>query len=204
VDGLGKTERIQSVRYVGDTAYVVTFRRTDPLYTVDLSNPAKPNVTGELKITGYSAYLHPIAPGRLLGVGQDATEEGRTTGTQVSLFDTSSPQAKVVTQFQVKGASSEVEFDPHAFLYWAEKGLLVLPVVDVYGGRAMPGALVLRLAGDSLTEAGRVTHTSGGEYGDVQIRRSLVAGGALWTVSGGGMMATDLTTLTQLAWVPFA
>ncbi|CRK56244.1 Uncharacterized protein MJ1554 precursor [Alloactinosynnema sp. L-07] len=204
VDGLGKTERIQSVRFVGDTAYVVTFRRTDPLYTVDVSNPAKPTVTGELKITGYSAYLHPIAAGRLLGVGQDATGEGRVTGTQVSLFDTSSAQAKVITQYQLKGASSEIEFDPHAFLYWADKGLIVVPVVNAFDGRAIPGALVLRLAGDSLTEVARLSHPTGGEYGDVQIRRSLVAAGALWTVSGGGIMATDLGGLNQLAWVPFA
>ncbi|WP_436496732.1 beta-propeller domain-containing protein [Actinokineospora sp. HUAS TT18] len=204
VDGLGKTERIQSVRFIGDTAYVVTFRRTDPLYTVDLADPAKPKVTGELKITGYSAYLHPVAANRLLGVGQDATDQGRVTGTQVSLFDISGGQAKVVTQFQLKGASSEVENDPHAFLYWAEKGLLVVPVVDAFGGRSVPGALVLRLNGDSLTEAGRLSHPSGGDYGSNQIRRSLVAGGALWTVSGGGMMVTDLGGLNQLAWVPFA
>ena len=74
---------------IGDTGYVVTFRQIDPLYTVDLSLPERPRVLGELKIPGYSAYLHPIGEDLLLGVGQDATEEGRPTGTQLSLFDVS-------------------------------------------------------------------------------------------------------------------
>ena len=73
IGGLGKGERVYAVRFVGDTGYVVTFRQVDPLYTVDLANPARPRVLGELKIPGYSAYLHPIGEDLLLGVGQDAT-----------------------------------------------------------------------------------------------------------------------------------
>ena len=86
VEGLGKGERIYSVRFVGTVGYVVTFRQTDPLYTLDLGDPAKPTVRGELKIPGYSAYLHPAEDNRLIGVGQDATNQGQVTGTQVSLF----------------------------------------------------------------------------------------------------------------------
>ena len=89
IGGLGKGERVYSVRFVGDTGYVVTFRQIDPLYTLDLADPERPRVLGELKIPGYSAYLHPIGEGLLLGVGQDATEEGRPTGTQISIFDVS-------------------------------------------------------------------------------------------------------------------
>ena len=77
------------MRFVGDIGYVVTFRQIDPLYTIDLSTPERPRVLGELKIPGYSAYLHPIGDDLLLGIGQDATEEGRPTGTQVSVFDVS-------------------------------------------------------------------------------------------------------------------
>ena len=77
VGGLGRGERIYAVRFMGDVGYVVTFRETDPLYTIDLSDPHDPEVVGELKILGYSAYLHPIGDGLLLGVGQDADEEGR-------------------------------------------------------------------------------------------------------------------------------
>ena len=93
VGGLGRGERIYAVRFIGDRGYVVTFRETDPLYTLDLADPARPRVTGELKILGYSAYLHPVGEHELLGVGQDATPEGRRLGTQLSLFDVSDPAA---------------------------------------------------------------------------------------------------------------
>ena len=86
---LGKGERVYAVRFVGDTGYVVTFRQIDPLYTLDLSQPERPRVLGELKIPGYSAYLHPIGEDLLLGVGQDADENGRPLGTQLSIFDVS-------------------------------------------------------------------------------------------------------------------
>ena len=93
VGGLGKGERIYSVRFIDDVGYVVTFRQVDPLYTVDLSAPANPRVRGELKIRGYSAYLHPVGRDLLLGVGQDATEQGQLLGTQLSLFDVSDVRA---------------------------------------------------------------------------------------------------------------
>ena len=91
VGGLGKGEQIFSVRYVDDTAYVVTFRQTDPFYVVDLSSPTDMVVRGELKIPGVSNYLHPISDTLVLGVGQDATDDGRQTGSKVSLFDVSDP-----------------------------------------------------------------------------------------------------------------
>ncbi|MEY2515122.1 MAG: hypothetical protein QOJ89_2480, partial [bacterium] len=87
VGGLGKGERIYAVRFVGDKGYVVTFRQVDPLYTLDLSDKSNPKVVGELKLLGYSAYLHPISDDLLLGVGIDASAEGRRLGTQLSLFD---------------------------------------------------------------------------------------------------------------------
>ena len=90
VEGLGVTETIQAVRFMGPLGYVVTFRQTDPLYVIDLSDPSAPVAAGELKIPGFSAYLHPVADGRLLGVGQDADEDsGRQLGLQISLFDVS-------------------------------------------------------------------------------------------------------------------
>ena len=98
VGGLGRGERIYAVRFIGDRGYVVTFRQTDPLYTLDLADPARPRVTGELKILGYSAYLHPVGEHELLGVGQDATPEGMRLGTQVSLFDVSDPAAPRLLQ----------------------------------------------------------------------------------------------------------
>ena len=209
VGGLGAGERIYAVRYFGDTGYVVTFRQTDPLYTVDLSDPAAPEVTGELKITGYSAYLHPAGEGRLIGVGQEANGNGRVQGTQVSLFDTADPAgAKRLAQYHLSYAYSEAESDPHAFLYWPDKGLLVLPIsgggVDENGQlRETTGAVVLKLGGGSFEQVGMVTHTSEQYGGPMVPRRAMVIGNELWTVSEAGMMVNDLDSLSQLAWLPF-
>ena len=94
VTGLGEEgERIFGVRFMGERGYVVTFRQTDPLYTLDLSNPTAPKVAGQLKIPGYSAYLHPVGENRLLGVGREGT------AVKASLFDVSNLAAPAeVTQ----------------------------------------------------------------------------------------------------------
>ncbi len=128
ISGLGKGEQIYSVRFIDDVGYVVTFRQVDPLYVLDLSDPANPVLDGELKIPGYSAYLHPVGDGLLLGVGQDATDEGRTTGTQLSLFDVSDPANPQRISTLPIGGQSEVEWDHKAFLFWEPDGTIVLPV----------------------------------------------------------------------------
>lgn len=214
VTGLGKGERIFAVRFVGGTGYVVTFRQTDPLYGVDLRDPAAPRVTGELKINGYSAYLHPAGDGRLIGVGQDATDRGRVTGTQVSLFDVADPARPArIAQHHVPGGWSEAEHDPHAFLYWEPERLVVLPVrqpgvvTDRADGTRRPpsgGVLALRIGDKGFTVAGAVDHpgvlADGGEW--APIRRSLMIDGVLWTVSDAGLKATTLSGMTTLDWVP--
>lgn len=199
LDGLGVGERIHSVRFVGPVGYVVTFRQVDPLYTLDLSDPTAPREVGELKITGYSAYLHPAGGGRLIGVGQEATEQGRTTGTQVSLFDVSNPAAPTkVAGHHLPDSSSEVEFDPHAFLLWDD--LVVVPVRS----RDDPagGVLVLRLGDSGFTALGTVRHEGRSSY-DAGPRRALVVGDDLWTVSAAGAGVNGLADLAGRAWVPF-
>ncbi|MER7006597.1 beta-propeller domain-containing protein [Dactylosporangium sp. NPDC000555] len=197
IGGLGKGERIYSVRFTGTVGYVVTFRQTDPLYTLDLSDPARPRAVGELKITGYSAYLHPAGDGRLIGVGQEANDKGRVQGLQVSLFDVRDMAAPArLAQFHIPGASSPAEFDPHAFLYWPASGRLVVPT---YAG-GQPKVLVLTVADRSLTQAGAVTHP----IRQSAIQRSLVIGGTLWTLSDQGLQANDLATLAEQAWITLA
>jgi uncharacterized secreted protein with C-terminal beta-propeller domain len=197
VGGLGKGEKIYSVRFIGTAGYVVTFRQTDPLYTLDLSDPAAPRAVGELKITGYSAYLHPAGDGRLLGVGQEASQKGRVQGLQVSLFDVRNMAAPArLAQFEVPGATSAAEWDPHAFLYWPATGQLVLPMTP----RGQSGALVLSVADKAIAKTGVISHP-GSKY--VMIERSLVIGGTLWTLSTAGLQANDLATLAQQAWLPF-
>lgn len=209
VTGLGKGERIYAVRFVAGTGYVVTFRQTDPLYTVDLTRPAAPRVVGELKISGYSAYLHPVDGNRLLGIGQEATDQGRTQGTQLSLFDVSDPaRPNRLAQHHVRQGNSEAEHDPHAFLYWPADRLVVVPLTAYESTRAevgrspTQGALALRVTEGGFTQLGLVEHTrEAGSEKTGMIRRSLVVNGVLWTVSDVGLKANQLSTMDAAGWV---
>lgn len=215
VTGLGKGERIYAVRFAGATGYVVTFRQTDPLYTVDFRDPARPRLAGELKITGYSTYLHPLDGGRLIGVGQEASTAGRVQGIQISLFDVTVPTKPTrLAQHHVRAGQSEAEYDPHAFLYWPVERLLVVPLT-VYGdqgsfdapsGKPLPrtGAVALRVGDGGFTEVGMIAHppSTGHNTHGSTIRRSLVVDGVLWTVSDLGLMATDTSTMDTLRWLP--
>jgi uncharacterized secreted protein with C-terminal beta-propeller domain len=206
VSGLGKGERIYAVRFLGKVGYVVTFRQVDPLYTLDLADPANPRVVGELKIRGYSAYLHPIGEGLLLGVGQDATDEGRVQGTQISVFDVHDLAQPVRLQQRRlgEGTSSEAEYDHHAFLYWPPTGLAVLPFTsyrfdEVTGESSYTtGAFGTIVGAGGITDAGTIQHPE-----RAQIRRALVVGDRLYTVSDLGIRANDLATLAYEAWTPF-
>lgn len=165
VGDMGRGERIYSVRYAGDVAYVVTFRQTDPFYTVDLSDPAAPKVRGELKITGYSGYLHPIADNLVIGVGQEASEQGRVQGAKVSLFDVNDlAQPKELAKWTSNTfGQTGVEWDHHAFLYWPDTKTLVLPLMEYGRGDIASqffGAIVLKVERSGITEVGRVTHGS--------------------------------------------
>jgi len=215
VGGLGKSERVYSVRFDGDKAYVVTFRQVDPLYTLDLADPAKPAVLGELKIAGYSAYLHPLGGDLLLGVGQDASSEGRVLGTQLSVFDLSDLRRPArLHRLTLGPGASDVEWDHHAFLWWPRERLAVLPVnqyvLEEGGTTPFTGAIgfrVTRAAG--IQELGRVNHalptggTTGVRIGATPIRRSLVVGSTLYTVSDAGVQATGLGAFDDRGWAGF-
>jgi hypothetical protein len=208
VAGLGQGQRIYSVRFIGDVGYVLTFRQVDPLYTIGLADPTRPKVLGELELLGYSAYLHPISDDLLLGVGQDATPEGRTKGVQLSLFGVGDPaHPKLLAQHALGTASSsQVEYDAHAFLYWAPSRLVVLPV-EVFddGASAAPGftgALALRVDQSGIAEVGRIAHDPVNGHPPA-VTRSLVIGGGLWTLSDGGVMASALDGFARLGWLAF-
>jgi hypothetical protein len=202
VGGLGRGERVYAVRFAGDVGYVVTFRQVDPLYTIDLSTPSRPAVRGELKLRGYSAYLHPLGDGLLLGIGQDATEEGRVLGTQASLFDVSDPARPTrLDTFTLGGTSSQAESDHHAFLWWPRTRLAVIPV-QTYLDRPFLGAVGLRVRRSDIAEVGRVAHPGRpgiepwGSPG-TPIERSLVVGDTLYTVSAAGVKASSLATFAD-------
>ena len=160
VGDIGRGERVQSVRFAGDIGYVVTFRQIDPFYTVDLSDPSAPSVVGELKIPGFSSYLHPLGDGLVLGVGSDADEDGRVTGAKVSLFDVSDlSDPQEVSVWTAPGGWNEIGWDHRAFLWWAPEQLAVIPVtVD----RQWLGAVVLHITDGALAEYGRIVHLGAG------------------------------------------
>lgn len=124
------------MRFLDDIAYAVTFERIDPLYTVDLSNPNDIKILGELEVTGFSEYLHPIEGGKILAVGQETDDEGSVIGLQVSLFGASDPtNLSLINRFVLLNeengsTSSGASWEPRAFRYFTvnDLGILIIPV----------------------------------------------------------------------------
>jgi len=147
VQDLGRGERIYSVRFVEDKGYVVTFRQIDPFYVLDLSDPRKPELKGELKIPGYSSYLHPITKDKILGIGEEDWQ------VKVSLFDVSSPEApKELDKYILDEYWSDVLSNHHAFLLDRKHKIFFLP-----GGK---GGYVFSYENDSLALTKAVSETS--------------------------------------------
>jgi uncharacterized secreted protein with C-terminal beta-propeller domain len=185
LEGLAPGERIHSARFLGDRAYLVTFRKVDPFFVLDLADPRNPTVLGFLKIPGYSDYLHPVDEGYILGVGKDAVpaEDGDFAwfqGLKLSLFDVADvARPKEVAQYLLgdRGTDSEVLRDHKAFLYLPSARLLVLPVSlyevnesaypdgpppNAYGEFVWLGAYVLSVTPeDGFVLRGRIAHTDG-------------------------------------------
>ena len=196
VGGLGEGERIYGVRFMGERGYVVTFRQIDPLYTLDLSDPTAPKVVGELKIPGYSAYLHPVGANLLLGVGR----EGGNVKT--SLFDVSNLAApREVTNLQFPYSSTSVEDEPHAFLFWAPKKLVVMPL-QTYSP-AFTGAVGIHVEPNALTEVGRIVHHVDARPENAPVERSLVIGDKLYSLSYEGLSTTSVDTLAWQGYTAF-
>ncbi len=144
---LGKAgEQVYAVHYAGSQAYVVTFRRTDPLYVLDLSDPADPKTVGELKMPGYSDYLYPLPQGKLLGVGREATEQGAVQGLKLALFDVADPASPRLLASQVLGdvgSASALDYSRHGInlLLQGNRVQVALPVrvTGRSGGALTPG-----------------------------------------------------------------
>jgi inhibitor of cysteine peptidase len=136
LENLAPGEQIHSARFMGSRCYLVTFKKVDPLFVIDLTDPARPKVLGELKITGYSDYLHPYDENHVIGIGKEAAaaEEGDFAwyqGVKISLFDVSDvANPKEIAKYEIgdRGTDSPVLNDHKAFLFDRSKNLLVLPV----------------------------------------------------------------------------
>ena len=212
VEGLAVGERIYSVRFVSERAYMVTFRQVDPLFVIDLANPEQPKVLGYLKVTGYSSYLQSYDEAHLIGVGQEATAEGRVLGLKVSLFDVSdvnNPQE--IGKYTLEGeswSSSEALYEHKAFLFDKEKSLLVMPVSSSgYANGAYEywqGVYVFNVnLQDGVKLKGKITHdTPTNEtdyYGKYRnIRRALYMDDVLYTISDGMIKANEIDDLQEI------
>jgi uncharacterized secreted protein with C-terminal beta-propeller domain len=206
VGDLGVGEQLHAVRFLGPLAYVVTFESVDPLYVLDLHDPAKPRRAAELTITGYSDYLHPVGPGRLLGVGESVNSAGMVNGLQISLFDTDSAERpRRLDRITRPNTPSETPIDPHAFLYWPAKKLAVVPI-NAWNGNESGAALVVHVGAVGLRTVGTIRNpavsTANGYAGGIS--RTLVIGGDIWTMSSSGLRVSDLDSLDRRAWVPFS
>lgn len=205
VNDLADTERVQAMRFLGARGFMVTFRQVDPLFCFDLADPTNPRQLGELKVPGFSTYLHPLDDDHLIGLGQAATEEGRVTGMQLSLFDVSDMAAPALDHALDLGAGwSQALYDHHAFTFWAPAGLLMLPVDRWDDERQHAGLDLFRVDADTGFEAyGSVDHAGlAGDWRPV-IQRSLVIGDTLVALSDVGLTVHDLETLAEQHAVAF-
>ena len=131
IEKIAPKEQIFAVRFTGDTGYVVTYEQTDPLFVLDLSNPAAPKITGQLKLPGFSSYLQPVTDTLLLGIGQNGNANGTTQGIKISLFDVSDPaNPKEIDKYIIEGdCYTEAANNHKALMTYPEKVLFGIPVV---------------------------------------------------------------------------
>ncbi|MDD1689995.1 MAG: beta-propeller domain-containing protein [Methanoregula sp.] len=197
-------ERIYAARFMGDRLYLVTFRETDPFYVIGLSDPYHPAILGELKIPGFSNYLHPYDATHIIGVGKDS----RSGPVKIALFNVADVGNPVLVDSESLGASgsdSPVLYDPKAFLFDPEKDLLVLPLhltaeyscnAPGYGCSQPPawgGAYVYILRPKTgFILKGKVTHYDGYSGDMAPVQRALYIEDTLYTMSDSKIVMSDL------------
>jgi inhibitor of cysteine peptidase len=227
LDDIAPGERIYSVRFSGDKCYVVTFKKVDPFFVIDLRNPVKPTVLGWLKIPGYSNYMQPYDASHIIGIGKEAVdaEEGDFAwyqGIKVSFFDVTNVSAPTeMSKYIVgeRGSDSPVLTDHKALLLDPSKDLMVLPVLVAeidrskypgtvppyaYGEPVWQGVYVFSVSPqDGILLKGTITHLNGlSHYGNLDsakfIQRSLYIGGYLYTLSDDIVKINDLSSLKEV------
>jgi len=226
---IAEQETIYSTRFIGDRLYMVTFKRIDPFFVIDLAMPQSPKILGKLKIPGYSDYLHPYDATHIIGIGKETTTNDwggvSTSGVKLALFDVSdvsNPKQLDKVQIGDAGSDSAALTDHHAFLFDNGKNLLVIPVRAVssdpgikgdyynYQPQIWYGAYVFGLTPETgFTLRGTVQHGSGDSgyyyYGGStsEVKRSLYIGDILYTMSAKQIKANPLGDLnTTIATIP--
>jgi uncharacterized secreted protein with C-terminal beta-propeller domain len=215
---IAEQEKIYSTRFIGDRLYMVTFKRIDPFFVIDLSTPASPKILGKLKIPGYSDYLHPYDKNHIIGIGKETatTEWGgvSTKGLKIALFDVTDvehPQQIDKVEIGDSGTDSAVLTDHRAFLFDKNKNLLVVPArvvqtldlpMKVSGDqqRIWYGAYVFGITPETgFVLKGTVEHSTGGGYAwygsPNEVKRSLYIGDTLYTLSQKQILANSLSKI---------
>ena len=221
ITNIAPGEIIYSVRFSGETGYVVTYEQTDPLFVIDLKNPTNPKIVGELKIPGFSQYLHYFGDGLLLGVGRnsiptyvkndDGTEDivGATDrGVKVSLFDVSNPKSPKELSKLVIGKSwsteTPVSHDPHALMLDLNKSLVALPIYTYAydsSASAWNGIYVLTVSRDGINTEAQLEFSEpddDGYYYDAN-QRAVYIGDTFYTVDRSGITAYNYNTFNKLS-----
>jgi len=203
IENIARTERIFAVRFVGDKAYMVTFRRTDPLFVIDLEDERNPKILGELKIPGYSDYLHPYDENHLIGIGKDADKEGRELGVKVSFFDVSNfSEPKEVSKIVIgtRGSYTPVSYDHKAFLFSKSKNLLVIPVsvAETPYNQSWQGVYVFKVDSSGISERGKISHTEKPYDYEYEVKRALYIDDILYTISNKKIKMNSLEDLQEI------
>lgn len=210
VGGIALGERIMSARLIGDKGYLVTFRQVDPLFTLDLSDNTNPHVVGELKIPGFSTYIHPLSTDKLLTIGVGGDENGANWRTTVSTFDVGDfAHPALSATLPIEGEAgwgwSEAMWEHKAFQYFAPKKLLAVPqsnyTYDGYTYRYLSQLKVINVddATGALSMKGTIDHSSfytpdqWWSYQD--IRRSIFMGEYLYAISDKAITVHRLSDL---------
>lgn len=227
LEGLAEGEKIYSARFLGDKGYVVTFKKVDPLFVFDLSDPYDPKILGELKIPGYSDYLHPYDENHIIGFGKDAIDNPNGDnayyqGMKISVFDVSdfeNPKEIFTEYIGDRGTDSPVLSNHKALLESKEKGIIAFPVliceippekrekatITTTGVPTFCGALVYDFNLDSgFTLKGRIAHDDIRERKYYYVNRYLIErliyiGDTLYAISQNAISAHDLGTLEEVS-----
>jgi uncharacterized secreted protein with C-terminal beta-propeller domain len=207
LEGIAKGETIQSARFMNDRLYLVTFRQVDPFFVIDLSDPSNIKTLGQLKVPGFSRYLHPYDKNTIIGIGQDASATGRQTGLKVSLFDVSDvANPKEIAKFVAAGdySQSTAEWEHKAFLFSREKELLVIPAYSYnYNGisgssTSYNGAMVFHITPSDITLRGIIDHSSGTQNYGAMVERSLWIDDLLYTKSPNLLRINKISDLSSV------
>ncbi len=210
VEGIAKGEKIYSVRYVGSKAYVVTFKTMDPLFVIDLSDVKNPKILGELKIPGYSTYLHPYDETHLIGFGYDTKENSSRdgyvqNGLKMSMFDVTNlnnPKEMFTVKIGEKNASSPLIHDHKALLFSKEKNIIAFPVNVYKNGKYVSEAQIYKIDLEKgFTLQGEIKNenisSKNYSYSNI-IERIIYSNNVYYTLSKKLIKAVDMNTLKEI------